>query len=271
MGKQILKTIQEQGYCVAKNVLNIEWVSKLNSLTDLLIPQRGHDFEFKYFPRRQLDQATDLAIWWSQQVTTWNGAKEINNRLLELTADLFDEPNQVYVSDVITNEPGNQFVKPHIDSPYRFDQWHDSFELLGLQCIVPLCDFSKANGGTGIYPGSHLTNWNVQDSYKGKYTQEFMEHVYQPEMSVGDILIYNPRVLHSTMPNNTSTFNVGTGGYTFGSTITVSVNGTNQLILTLPLFMSGKLVASDLYRFSSLMESICMLLNFLGGIIKHSI
>jgi ectoine hydroxylase-related dioxygenase (phytanoyl-CoA dioxygenase family) len=36
------------------------------------------------------------------------------------------------------------------------------------------------------------------------YTEEFLEHVVQPEMNLGDVLIYNPRVLHSTMPNNTN-------------------------------------------------------------------
>jgi len=204
MGQQILKTLQEQGYCVAKNVLDIKWIEQLNSLTSLLIPQRGHDYNSKYFPRQRLAEADKFAIWWSQQVTTWVGAKEINNKLLEITEGWFNN-NCVYVSDVISNEPGNQFVKPHIDSPYRFDKWHESFELLGVQCIIPLCDFNEENGGTGIYPSSHLKNWDVQESYKGKYTAEFMEHVYQPEMNVGDVLIYNPRVLHSTMPNNTNT------------------------------------------------------------------
>jgi ectoine hydroxylase-related dioxygenase (phytanoyl-CoA dioxygenase family) len=204
MGEQILKTINEQGFCVARNVIDIEWINKLNAVQHLLIPQRGHDYQAKYYPKQKLDEAERLAIWWSQQVVFWPGAQEINNKLLEITHGWFKN-NCIYVADVITNEGGNAYVKPHIDSPYRFDEWHDNPELLGVQCIVPLCHFNKENGGTGLYPGSHLKSWIVQESYRGTYTEEFLANVIQPEMSPGDVLIYNPRVLHSTMPNYTNT------------------------------------------------------------------
>jgi len=202
MGQQILNTIKEQGYCIVRNAVDREDIEALNFLQNYLEPQRGHDYTAKYFPRKSLHEAGKLAIWWSQQVVGWECVKSINYRLLEITKDWFDN-NIIYVSDVITNESGNQFVKPHIDTPYRFDQWHESFDLLGVQCIVPLCNFNKANGGTGLYPGSHLKNWIVKDCYRGVYTEEFLKHVVQPEMNPGDVLIYNPRVLHSTMPNNT--------------------------------------------------------------------
>jgi ectoine hydroxylase-related dioxygenase (phytanoyl-CoA dioxygenase family) len=202
MGQQVLNTIKEQGYCVVSNIIKQDDIECLNYLQNYLEPCRGHDFTAKYFPKKKLDEAGKLAIWWSQQVVGWECVKSINRCLLDITKDWFDN-NIVYVCDVITNEPGNQFVKPHIDTPYRFDPWHENFELLGVQCIVPLCKFDKQNGGTGLYPGSHLRNWVVQDSYRGVYTEEFLEHVVQPEMNTGDVLIYNPRVLHSTMPNNT--------------------------------------------------------------------
>lgn len=202
MGQQVLNTIKEQGYCIVRNVIDREDIACLNYLQNYLEPQRGHDYTAKYFPRKQLNEAGKLAIWWSQQVVSWECVKSINSILLDITKDWFNN-NCVYVSDVITNEPSNQFVKPHIDSPYRFDQWHETFELLGVQCIVPLCEFNKLNGGTGLYPGSHLKNWVVKDSYRGVYTEEFLNHVVQPEMNPGDVLVYNPRVLHSTMPNNT--------------------------------------------------------------------
>ena len=202
MGQQILNTINEQGYCVVRNLIDQEDIDDLNFLQHYLEPQRGHDFTAKYFPKKKLDEAGEFAIWWSQQLTGWECVKSINNKLLEVSKEWFND-SVVYVCDVITNEPGNKFVKPHIDTPYRFSPWHESFELLGIQCIVPLCEFNEENGGTGLYPGSHLRNWVVQDSYKGVYTEEFLANVVQPEMSPGDVLMYNPRVLHSTMPNNT--------------------------------------------------------------------
>lgn len=204
MGQQILNTIKEQGYCVVRNVIDIDAIAAIDRLHDLLVPQRGHDFDANYFPKNKLDQAKSLAIWWSQQVTAWAPVSKINNTLMTLTDGWF-EYQDIYVSDVISNEPGNKFVKPHIDSPNRFDRWHDVTELLGVQCIIPLCEFTKENGGTGIYPNSHLKNWIVQESYRGTYTEEFLANMIQPEMSPGDVLIYNPRLLHSTMPNHTST------------------------------------------------------------------
>jgi ectoine hydroxylase-related dioxygenase (phytanoyl-CoA dioxygenase family) len=203
MGQQILKTIKQQGYCVVKNIIDPLAIAHLNFFQNKLEPQRGHDFTAKYFPKKDLTGLEELAIWWSQQVVDWPCVHRINQQLLYITQSWFDN-NCVYVSDVITNEPGNQFVKPHIDSPYRFDEWHEEVDLLGVQCIVPLCEFNKDNGGTGLYPGSHLKNWIVKDSYKGVYTEEFLANVIQPKMNIGDVLIYNPRVLHSTMPNNTT-------------------------------------------------------------------
>ena len=176
MGKQVLNTIKEQGYCIVRNVIDVEDIDCLNYLQNYLEPQRGHDFTAKYFPRKNLNQTSKLAIWWSQQLTGWECVKSINHSLLEITEGWFNN-SIIYVSDVITNEPGNQFVKPHIDTPYRFDKWHDTFELLGVQCIVPLREFNKLNGGTGLYPGSHLRNWVVQDSYRGVYTEEFLKHM----------------------------------------------------------------------------------------------
>jgi ectoine hydroxylase-related dioxygenase (phytanoyl-CoA dioxygenase family) len=202
MGQQVLNTIKEQGYCIVRNVIDVKDINRLCRLEHYLKPQRGHDFTAKYFPKQKLNEVDKLAMWWSQQLTSWKCVKSINQCLLEITQGWFDN-NAIYVSDVITNEPGNQFVKPHIDSPYRFDKWHETFELLGVQCIVPLCKFNKENGGTGLYPGSHLKNWIVNDSYRGVYTKEFLNNVVQPEMNPRDVLIYNPRVLHSTMPNNT--------------------------------------------------------------------
>lgn len=204
MEQQVLKDqLLEKGYVVVKQAVTPLMVVSINNKQEELIPSRGHAVDNKYWPKAAIADCPELALWWSQQLTDWFEVKQISRQLLSLVGHLFSEP-EVYVADVITNTPANKYIKPHIDSPYRFDQWHDRFDLLGVQCIVPLCEFTKANGGTGILPGSHTKNWVVQDSYKGVYNEEFLAGVVQPSMSVGDALIYFPRVLHSTMPNNTN-------------------------------------------------------------------
>jgi Phytanoyl-CoA dioxygenase (PhyH) len=189
-------------HVVLKNKIDKSNIDSINSRIDLLVPHRGHAMDHKYYPADKIHECKDLAVWWSQELSGWPCVREITRQLIELVGHLFDEPD-CYIADIITNEPGNTHIKPHIDSPYRFPKWWDEDELLGVQCILPLCKFTPENGGTGLLPDSHNTRWVVKDSYAGKYNDEFLAGVVQPEMDVGDVLVYHPRTLHSTMPNTT--------------------------------------------------------------------
>jgi ectoine hydroxylase-related dioxygenase (phytanoyl-CoA dioxygenase family) len=190
------------GFKIIRNYIPAETIKKLNNKVLLLVPHRGHARDHKYYPADKIHECKDLAVWWSQELSSWPEVQAITRQLIGLVGDMFDEPD-CYIADIITNEPGNTHIKPHIDSPYRFPKWWDKDELLGVQCIIPLCKFSKENGGTGLLPNSHNTRWVVKDSYAGKYNAEFLAGVVQPEMDVGDVLVYHPRTLHSTMPNTT--------------------------------------------------------------------
>ena len=190
------------GYDVFKNVIDSDVIHSINNKIDLLVPHRGHAMDHKYYPADKVAECKDLAVWWSQELSGWPEVQEITKQLISVIGSMFDDPDS-YIADIITNEPGNTHIKPHIDSPYRFPKWWDEDELLGVQCILPLCEFTKENGGTGLLPKSHNTRWVVKDSYAEKYNEEFLAGVDQPKMSPGDALIYHPRTLHSTMPNNT--------------------------------------------------------------------
>jgi ectoine hydroxylase-related dioxygenase (phytanoyl-CoA dioxygenase family) len=203
MGQQGLKEqLLEQGFIVVKNIIPKIIIDQINERTWELLPDRGHAVDNKYFPRDKVRDCAEFALWWSQQLHDWMEVQAVSRILLHHVGELFTKP-RVYVADIITNTPNNKYIKPHIDSPYRFDQWHERFDLLGVQCIVPLCEFTPANGGTGLLPGSHKKNWVVKDSYRGVYNEEFLAGVVQPHMEPGDVLVYFPRVLHSTMPNST--------------------------------------------------------------------
>jgi ectoine hydroxylase-related dioxygenase (phytanoyl-CoA dioxygenase family) len=200
--KKLTNLFTTKGFDVFKNILDKEVLGEINRKQKLLVPHRGHTMDHKYHPADKIAQCTDLAVWWSQELSSWPEIQLITKQLIDIVGDLFDNPTS-YIADIITNEPGNTHIKPHIDSPYRFPKWWDENELLGVQCILPLCEFTKENGGTGLLPNSHNTRWIVKDSYAGVYNKEFLAGVVQPEMSLGDALIYHPRTLHSTMPNNT--------------------------------------------------------------------
>lgn len=203
MGPQNLKQqLMEQGFLVLHNFIDQWLIDSINGQVNKLVPNRGHGVDNKYWPQDRVHECPELALWWSQQLIDWPEIQEIGQTLINTMGFLFSHP-RVYVADIISNTPKNKYIKPHIDSPYRFEQWHECFDLLGIQCILPLCHFTQENGGTGLLPESHKKNWVVQDSYKGLYNEEFLSGVVQPEMWPGDVLVYNPRVLHSTMPNST--------------------------------------------------------------------
>ena len=200
--QELIDLFAATGYDVFKNIVSVELIEAINKKTILLAPHRGHAMDHKYYPADKVAECKDLAVWWSQELSGWPEVQEITKQLINVIGPMFDDPDS-YIADIITNEPGNTHIKPHIDSPYRFPKWWDEDELLGVQCILPLCEFTKENGGTGLLPKSHNTRWVVKDSYAGKYNEEFLAGVDQPKMSPGDALIYHPRTLHSTMPNNT--------------------------------------------------------------------
>jgi ectoine hydroxylase-related dioxygenase (phytanoyl-CoA dioxygenase family) len=203
MNKQeLVNLFTQNGFDVFSKIIDVKLIEKINKKTDLLVPHRGHAMDHKYYPADKIAECKDLAVWWSQELSGWPEVQQITRQLIDVIGVMFDDP-AAYIADIITNEPGNTHIKPHIDSPYRFPKWWDEDELLGVQCILPLCEFTKENGGTGVLPNSHNTRWVVKDSYAGKYNEEFLAGVEQPKMSPGDALIYHPRTLHSTMPNNT--------------------------------------------------------------------
>lgn len=205
MDKQELENIfNTDGFRIFKNAIPEQHIISINKKTSLLVPHRGHAMDHKYFPADKIHECAALAVWWSQELSAWPEVQAITKELINVVGSLFEEPD-LYIADIITNEPGNTHIKPHIDSPYRFDKWWNEDDLLGVQCIVPLCKFTKENGGTGLLPNSHRTRWVVKDSYAGKYNEEFLAGVVQPEMNIGDVLVYHPRTLHSTMPNATDT------------------------------------------------------------------
>lgn len=191
------------GFIVFNQLLDNNDVVSVEARHKELIPCRGHGIDNSYWPKDKIKDCPELALWWSQQVTDWPEVQRISKTLLDKLGFLFDDP-AIYVTDVISNTSKNKFIKPHIDSPYRFDRWHNEVELLGVQCIIPLCPFTKENGATGLLPGSHKKDWVVLESYRGVYNEEFLADVVQPPMEIGDVLVYYPRMLHSTMPNTTA-------------------------------------------------------------------
>ena len=59
---------------------------------------------------------------------------------------------------------------PILILPYRFAEFAESNETLGVQIIIPLDKFTLENGGTSYLPGSSLERINYKDIEENRDT-----------------------------------------------------------------------------------------------------
>ena len=97
--------------------------------------------------------------------------------------------------------PDSAYIHAHIDSPYQFRPWHEITELLAVQCLIAVDDFTEMNGGTAILPGSHREQFALSEIGSDALNMRLTDDGYRFIAPAGSVLMYHPRTLHSTMPN----------------------------------------------------------------------
>lgn len=191
------------GWTVLPSYLPIATVEAVLPLQLSFIKTRGTAVDGSYWRHSSGEPEPELAIWWTQQLAAEPSVEAISQTFIETYGLEFNDP-VIYSADCIVNTGQNQKCYPHVDSPYRFTEWQRDRSLLALQCLVPLGDFSAANGATAVADDTHQYHWNMEDAYHGHYDRFFYANSHQPRMGLGDALVYHPRLMHSTMPNYTS-------------------------------------------------------------------
>lgn len=114
----------------------------------------------------------------------------------------------IHAVDCITTAPKSSKIYAHIDTPYRFEKYAKVDATLGVQIIIPLNDFTLENGGTAYLPGSHLEKIYYKDIQENQehYNDRLVNEGHQFLAKAGDVLMYDGRTLHSTMPNNSNLY-----------------------------------------------------------------
>jgi ectoine hydroxylase-related dioxygenase (phytanoyl-CoA dioxygenase family) len=192
------------GYVILEDVIPHNLLDSFNSKIDRLHPVRASSKEKIYAERGDIQTLPDISVWWSQLVMNWDEVSEMNS-IINTTVQECMPNAHWYASDTVFIEPKSEWVNPHIDTPHRFDKWASDQTLLGIQCIVPLYDLNMDNGATGLVAGSQKKNFAIDMCYKGYYNGYFSRNYSQPTVKKGSVLMYNCRVLHSSMPNPTNT------------------------------------------------------------------
>ena len=167
---------------------------------------RGNAVDGNYYGEH--DGEREYNVWWTTQPPRemW---EPIVWKLKGTVDRLFDGNKwDIHVVDCITTRPSSNKVYAHIDTPYRFDEFAYVEECLGVQIIIPLDTFTLENGGTAYLPGSSLERINYKDleDNRDDYNERLLSEGQQFLANPGDVLMYDSRTLHSTMPNKSSEY-----------------------------------------------------------------
>lgn len=202
MHKQTLT--EGDGYVVIEDIIPHRLLDLVNSKLTQLHPIRASSRKKQYAEGDSIANLPDIAVWWSQLIMDWTEVIEMNEIIFQVANECIDNAKW-YASDAVFTEPHSEWVNPHVDTPHRFEKWNEDKRLLGLQCIVPLYDLGPENGVTGLVPGSQARDFYIDMCYSGYYNSFYKRRNIQPVLKKGSVLIYNCRVLHSSMPNPTDT------------------------------------------------------------------
>ena len=200
IGSYVNELTEGEGYLFLENIIPDDLIDSINTKLDTLYPIRATSSGKRYEERENISKLTDISYWWSQMVMDWPEVIAINDILLPTIAEQLEDAAW-YTSDIITINGDTNLVNPHVDTPHRFKQWNMDPRLLGVQCIVSLQDTTPEMGTTGFVPNSHEPDWDIDMCYNGAYNKYFWDFHEQRDMPKGSVLMYNCRLLHSSMPN----------------------------------------------------------------------
>lgn len=188
------------GYIITDNIITNNLIDSIVSKLDTCYPVRASSKDKKYAERSDIKNLSDISVWWSQTVMDWPEVKEIGN-IVGKQVKKYLPTAEFYASDIVTIESKSTWINPHVDTPHRFRKWNYDRNLLGVQVIVALSDMDKDSASTGIVPHSQKLDYDINLCYRGHYNEWFLKNMIQPTLPRGCTLIYNCRLLHSSMPN----------------------------------------------------------------------
>ncbi len=193
--------ILRDGFTIIPKFLSATEVAELQKLNHATLPEKGHHVNLGWQPT-DVYPKIEYQHYWSVQIkdqTEW-----LQEKLHPIISDIMQECYSWFAVDFHVANPGSDYIHAHIDSPYQFRPWHENTELLGVQCLIAVEDFTLENGATCIVPGSHNNHYPMDKIGSDELNNEMLDQGYNFVAPAGSILLYHPRSLHSTMPNYSS-------------------------------------------------------------------
>jgi ectoine hydroxylase-related dioxygenase (phytanoyl-CoA dioxygenase family) len=195
--------INKEGYHILENFIPRLLIADFKSRLSELYPVRASSSKKVYAERDDIKNLEDISVWWSQTVHDFVEFTKIKKLIDPIVETNFNNLT-FYASDVVTINSNSIWVSPHVDTPHRFKKYNFDKRLLGIQCIISLDNINKDSASTGLVPYSQKRDFEIDKCYTGVYDRWFLENSKQHDMPKGSLLMYNCRVLHSSMPNTTN-------------------------------------------------------------------
>lgn len=197
------KLVNEEGYHLYEKLIPSFYITDLNKRLLELYPVRASSSDKIYAEKDDIKNLPDISVWWSQTVENFPEVTKIKRIIDPIVLSAFPKL-QFYASDIVTINKGSKWISPHVDTPHRFAKYNFDKRLLGIQCIVSLSNIDSNSASTGLVPYSQKRDFEINKCYTGHFDRWFLDNVKQHNMPKGSLLLYNCRVLHSSMPNPTS-------------------------------------------------------------------
>lgn len=194
--------VEDEGYVILRDIIPIELIDNLAHRIPDFHPVRASSDAKEYAERDDISTLDSIAVWWSQSVMKLPEAMAIEELIGSYIRFNFQNM-RLYSSDVVFVNPNTNYINPHVDTPHRFKEFNFNHNLLGVQCIIPLAGFTIESGSTGVVPFSQKRDFDIDYCYAGKFDRWFLENCKQEPIEKGSVLLYNSRILHSSMPNRT--------------------------------------------------------------------
>jgi hypothetical protein len=174
------------GFVVA-TVLDSKELQYLNQLCEKFLQQPAADFSSSsHFLNREDSELINRAL----------------HEILQPKVEIMFPDLELLGGTLATKKKGKSAVEAHQDWTIVDETRFNSFNLW-----IPLVDTNKENGTLGLIPGSHRWN-NVVRGYStpnpyAAFTDKLMQIGYEPELSAGQAILYNHKLLHYSRPNRT--------------------------------------------------------------------
>jgi len=193
--EEILKDFRKDGYVILQDVFSEEYI---NALHADFIRGYGHFFSDEYKNKSSWVGHKRMQV--SVEVKDRFNAPYFyaNPLIMPILKGIFNE--KFIISDLtcVTSLPGAESLQLHRDGIiYKGIPLAPLLPAYAVGLLIPLIPFTKLNGPTRYWPGTHRSPLNAHDF---KDNLNFIE----PEIDTGSCILMDHRLVHSGNPNRSA-------------------------------------------------------------------